>query len=294
MTICITPRDWVANREPRELSQYIFKRAWTSYFLKSITKPCTQLHPPQSTSTELTSTSTQLHLPPTSSLQPPPSSLQHPQENSNKNIIRNWLISPNLGRKIQSCSFWLKIGSHRMLEVVIPNPDFDFWNSYPKIHFWANLGSKSQSCMFCLKIGTHGISRMLILIPTLIFWNSNPKIHFWANLGQKKSKLCVLLNIGSHGISRMRTLIPTLVFWIFNSKFLFGQIWTKKVKVVHFALKLANMVSSGNWFLFRHQFSEFRNLISFLGNIILKKSNYLFLLKIATPSIMRMLIVIES
>ena len=98
---------------------------------------------------------------------------------------------PQIGRKIKSCPFWLKIGTHGILEVLIPNPDLDFWNSDPKIQFWANLGPKIQSCPFCLKIGTHGISRMLILI-------------------------------------------PTLVLWISNFKFLFGQIWTKKVKVVRF------------------------------------------------------------
>ena len=153
-----------------------------------ITKPCIhvnpapsssiQLHPAPSTSTQLISTFTQLHLPPPSSFQPPPSSLQHPQQYLNQNIARNWAISPNLGQKIKSCPFWLKIGTHGILEVLIPNPDLDFWNFDPKIHFWANLGPKSQSCPFCLKIGTHGISRLLILIATLIFWISNPNFLF--------------------------------------------------------------------------------------------------------------------
>ena len=106
-------------------------------------------------------------------------------------FTHNWAISPNLARNIQSCSFWLKIGSHGILEVLIPNPDLDFWNSNPKIHFWANLGPKSLCCSFYLKIDIHGISRMLILIPTLVSWNSDPKIHFWANLGPK-SQLSVL------------------------------------------------------------------------------------------------------
>ena len=115
-----------------------------------------------------------------SSFHSPLSSLQRPQKYSNQNIARNWAISPNLGRKIQSCPFWLKIGSHGILEVLIPNPDLDFWNSDPKIHFWANLGPKSQSCLFCLKIGTHGISRMLILIPALVFSNFKPKsLGYW-------------------------------------------------------------------------------------------------------------------
>ena len=42
--------------------------------------------------------STQLH-------PPPPSSLQHPQQYLNQNIACNWAISPNLGRKIKSCTF---------------------------------------------------------------------------------------------------------------------------------------------------------------------------------------------
>ena len=89
----------------------------------------------------------------------------------------------NLGPKIQSCPFCLKIGAHSVSRMLILNPDLDFWNFDPKIYFWANLGPKIQSCPFCLKIGTHGISRMLILIPTLVFWISNPNFLFgqiWA------------------------------------------------------------------------------------------------------------------
>ena len=150
-----------------------------------ITKPCTHVHPAPSTSTQLISTSNQLHPPPPSLFQLPPSSLQHPQQYLNQNLARNWAISPNLGQKIKKCPFWLKTGPHGILEVFIPNPDLDFWNSDPKIHFWANLGPKIQSCPFCLKIGAHSISRMLIPNPDLDFWNFDPKIHFWTNLAQK-------------------------------------------------------------------------------------------------------------
>ena len=161
--------------------------------ISGITKPSTQLHPAPSTSTQLhpapctstqlISTSSQLPPPPPSSFQSPPSSLQHPLQHLNQNIARNWPISPNLGQKTKTCPFLLKIGTHGMLEVLIPHPDLDFWNSDPKIHFWANLGPKIQSCSFCLKIGTHGILRMLILIPTLVFWISNLNFLFgkiWA------------------------------------------------------------------------------------------------------------------
>ena len=129
--------------------------------------------------------STQLHPPPPNSFQPPRSSLQHPQRYKNQNIARNWGISPNLGRKFQSCPFCLKIGTHAILEVLIPTPDFEFRNSDPKILFRENLGWKSQSCPFCLKTGKHDILEELILIPNLEFRTSDPKILFWANLGWK-------------------------------------------------------------------------------------------------------------
>ena len=178
----------------------------------NIAKLCTHFHTAPSTSTQLYPpplSFTQLHPPPPSSFQPPPRSIQHPLQYLNQNIACNSAISPNLGRKIKSCPFWLKIDTHGILEALIPNPDLDFWNLDPKIHFWANLGPKIQSSPFCLKIGAHVISRMLILIPTLVFWISNPN-------------------------------------------FLFGQIWAKKVKVVRFNWKLAQMISRGCWFLFQH------------------------------------------
>ena len=166
-----------------------------------ITKPCTQLHPAPSTSTKL-------HPPPPSSFQLPLRSLQHPQQYLNQNIARKWVISPNLRRKIKICSFWLKIGTHGTLEVLIPNPDLDFRNSDHKIHFWANLGPKIQRCPFCLKIGAHCISRMLIPNLDLDFWNCDPKIHFWANVDPQTQSFPFCLKIGTDDISSMLILIP--------------------------------------------------------------------------------------
>ena len=180
------------------------------------------MHPAPPSSTQLISASTKL--------------------SATQNIARNWSISPNLGQKIKSCPFWLKIGTLGILEMLIPNQDLDFWNSDPKIHFQANLGPKIQSCPFCLKIGAHSISRMVIPNPDLDFWNFDRKIHFWANLGPKIQSCPFSLKIGTHGISKMLILIPTLVLWISNTNFLFGQIWVKKVKVVHFFWKLTHMV----------------------------------------------------
>ena len=89
-----------------------------SLFYMGSAKLCTNLH-------SAPSTSTQLHPLWLNSFQPSPSSLKIPQRYKNGNIARNWAISPYLGRKIQSCSFCLKIGTHGILEVVIPNPDLD-------------------------------------------------------------------------------------------------------------------------------------------------------------------------
>ena len=50
----------------------------------------------------------------------------YPQQYLDQNIARNWAISPNLGRKIKSCPFSLKIDTHGILEVLILNIDLDF------------------------------------------------------------------------------------------------------------------------------------------------------------------------
>ena len=134
--------------------------------------------------------------------------LQHSQQYSNQNIARNWAISPNLGRKIQIYPFWLKIGAHGILEVLITNPDIDFSNSNPKIHSWANLGPNIQSYLFCLKIGTHGISRMLILTPALLFWICNQKFIF-GQIWAKKVKVVCFVWKSAHMVSS----VCWFLFW---------------------------------------------------------------------------------
>ena len=155
---------------------------------KGITKLCAHLHPP------------------------PPSFLQHSQQYLKQNIAHNCAISQNLGRKTRCCPFWLKIGTHDIVEVSVSNPELDFWNPDPKIHFWANFGPKIESCLFCLKIGAPSISRMLIPNPDIDFWNFDSKIQFLANLGPTSQSSPFCLKIGTHGISRMLILIATLVF----------------------------------------------------------------------------------
>ena len=162
------------------------------------------------------STSTYLHPPPPSSFQPPLNSLQHPQQYSNQNVARNWAISPNLGQKIQSVSLWLKIGTHGILEVLTPNPDLDFWNPDPKIHFLAKFVPK-KSKLFVLPENWHTwYPKDDDSYSNISFLNLQPKIHFWANLVQKSKSCPICLTVGTHCILRILILILTLVFW--NSK----------------------------------------------------------------------------
>ena len=110
-----------------------------------------------------------------------------------------------------------------------------FWNSDPKIHFWANLG---QSCLFYLKIGTHVISRFLILVPILVFWISKPKsifvqirieklkvVQFGWKLAHRVSRQCWFLF--QHYVSKFSTLNPFLdKFGSKNSKlFILTENW---------------------------------------------------------------------
>ena len=164
----------------------IFPRVYLIRVLLNRAPISTQLHLPQ----PVPPGSIQPHPPPPSSFQTPPSSLQHLRQYLNQNIARNWAISPNLGQKIKKGPFWLKIGTLGILELWIPIPDLDFWNSDPKIYFWANLGRKSLSCSFFLKIDPHGTLAMLILIPTLVFWISDPKSIFGQIWAQKFKVVC--------------------------------------------------------------------------------------------------------
>ena len=202
--------------------------------------------------------STQLHPPPPSSFQPPPSFLQHPQQYLNQNIARYWAISPNLGRKIknvcfnwkmvhlvywrcfwnfdlkihiwanlgpkiQSCLFCLKIGAHSISRMLIPNPDLDFWNSNLQSIFGQNWAEKFKVVHFDWKLA-HMVYRGCWFLFRQYFFelpNLNP---FLGKFGLKKSKLFVLpenwhTRTHTHNISKMLIFIPILVFSNFKPKF---------------------------------------------------------------------------
>ena len=248
-----------------DLESIMFKHIITKmYFKMGITKSCTLLNP--------------AHF----SL---PNSLQHPQQYLNQNIARNWTVSPNVGQKVKSCPFWLKIGTHDTLEVLIPNPDLDLRNFDPKIHFWANLAPKIQRCPFCLKVGTHSTSRMLIPNPDLDFWNFDPRIHFWENLDPKNQSCPFFLKIGTHGISRMLILIPTLILWIFIN-FLLGTFGPKKSIVLPKGWHTWYLEYADSYF--NICFLNFKLKIHFWANLGQKSQICQFCLTIGTLGILRM------
>ena len=124
------------------ISKYIFIQSKQicikkRFYYMGITKPCTHFHPAH------------FNLQPAHfSLLP---ALFYP-------IARYWAISPNFGRKIKSCPFWLKIGTQGILEVLIPNPNLDFWNFDHKNHFRATLGQKFKTVCFVWKL-VHVVSQ---------------------------------------------------------------------------------------------------------------------------------------
>ena len=110
--------------------------------------------------------------------------------------------------KSQSCWFFLKIGMHGILTMLILIPTLVFWIPNPKSIFGQIWAEKVKVVCFAwnlanphihteyledvdsyfditfLKFQTY-ILRMLILILRLVFWNSKPKSIFWTNLNRK-------------------------------------------------------------------------------------------------------------
>ena len=106
-------------------------------------------------------------------------------------IARYWAISPNFGRKIKSCPFWLKIGTHGILEVLIPNPNLDFWNFDHKNHFRATLGQKFKAVRFVWKL-VHVVSQGCDSESRLRSLKFRPQNPFLGKFGSKNSKLSIL------------------------------------------------------------------------------------------------------
>ena len=95
----------------------------------------------------------------------------------------------NFGRKSQSCLFFLKIGMHGILMMLILIPTLVFWIVNPKSIFGQIWTEKVKVVCFAWNLAhphIHtSISKILILILILVSWNSKPKSIFWTNLSRK-------------------------------------------------------------------------------------------------------------
>ena len=97
-----------------------------------------------------------------------------------------------------------------------------------------NLGKKLKVVHIDWKLAHMVYWRCWFWIQTSIFEIVTPKSIFGQIWAPKIQSCPFCLKIGTHHISKMLILIATLMFWISNPNFLFGQILTKKVKVVCF------------------------------------------------------------
>ena len=115
-----------------------------------------------------------------------------------------------------------------ILEVLILNPDLDFWNCDPKIHFWANLGPKIQSFS-----ENWYAQHLKMLIPNpdvdfVKFWPQNP---FLGKFGPKKSRMSVLFENWDIWYLKHADSYPNISFLNFKSEFPFGKFGPKKSKL---------------------------------------------------------------
>ena len=134
-----------------------------------------------------------------------------------------WIVNPNLGKLGPKKSKLTENWHTWHLGSADSESALRFWNSNPKIHFWANLEFQKSKCGF-LKI--------------------------FANL--QKSKLSVFPENWHAKHLDDANSYYNISFWISDPKSIFGQIWAKKVNVVCFAWKLVHMLSRNCWFLFQH------------------------------------------
>ena len=149
----------------------------------------------------------------------------------------------NLGRKSQSCLFYLKIGTNGISRILILIPTLVFWISNPKSIFGQIWAKKVKVVYFDWKLA-HRVSRRFWFLFRHYFSQFPSLNPFLANLGRKIQSCPFCLKIGKHGIPRMMILISTLVFWISKPKFIFGQNWAKKSQNCSFCLKIGAHTST--------------------------------------------------
>ena len=128
----------------------------------------------------------------------------------------------NLGRKSQSCPFFLKIGTHGILTMVILIPTSVFWISDPKSIFGQMWTKKVKFVQFGWKL-VHRVSRHVDCYSDISFLNCQPWIYFLGKFGLKKSKMFVSpenwhTRTCTRSISKMLILLSVLVFSNFKTK----------------------------------------------------------------------------
>ena len=233
------PQTWLPNLLIGKMSfmAKISTPSW-SCLTKGITKPCTQLHQAPSTSTNL-----------------------HPahfnlQTSSIHLRSAHFSLHPALCNTLNN--IWTKI-----LHVI---------GQFPQIltknwHTWYFGGADSESRLRFLKfrpqnplLGKFRLKNSKLSSENWYTWylkdadsESRPRfLKFWPQNPFLVTQSCPFcLEIGTYAISMMLILISTLFFWISNPNFLFGKIWTKKIKIVPFNWKLVHMVSWKCRFLIR-------------------------------------------
>ena len=153
----------------------LLNRTPTSTQLHSLSVSSTHLHAAPSTSIQLILTSTQLSSTPSALLE--------------SKTECSWAIFPNLGHKIQTGPFWLKICIHGILKALTPNPDWEFWNiDHRKIFFGQIWAEKVRNVCFARKL-THTVSRGCWFLFGHYFSEVSNPDSILGKLGPKKFKV---------------------------------------------------------------------------------------------------------
>ena len=100
-------------------------------------------------------------------------------------------FSANLGRKSQSCTFFLKIGTHDILTMPILIPKLIFWISNPKSIFGQIRAKKVKVIQFGWKLA-HRVSRQCWFLFRHYFSQFPTLNPFLDKFGSKNSKLFIL------------------------------------------------------------------------------------------------------
>ena len=221
-----------------------------------------------------------------------------------KTDLDSWNYDPkiyfwaNLGRKNQSCLFFLKIGTHGILMMLILIPTLAFWIIDPKSIVSEIWATKVKVVQFYWKLA-HRVSRQC----WFLFWHyfTFPTLNpFLDKFGSKNSKLFVLTkNWHTWYIEDADSTFQQYFFELLNLNPFLGKLGLKKSKlfvwpenwhthkqtytysiskmlILISILLLSNfkLKSWGCWFLFGDYFSEIPNLNPFFGQISVKKLEF--------------------